>query len=289
MNDRHFYLTLPSNSSKAVYGKQHPSNFKTKLSHAISLDPAEWEVGLAEISYPKSWNNLPHCSFRLSHPDHSVPPGLMGVPSMYTVKGFGDTRFLTSRHIVRDLQQSIRAALPSGDGDNVVRVKYDEVANRAKFALKKDYGLWLEKPLASILGLSSKMATKTTREGAARRGPWGLLVPDIRNYEPHADETVTVAPYTINVDRLIPSIYVYCDLVEQCFVGDSFVKLLRVLTVPSEGGDHVTQKFTNVHYSNLQTGNFESIEIKLTDSLGEPIDFKHGDVIVKLHFQRKTQ
>ena len=51
----------------------------------------------------------------------------------------------------------------------------------------------------------------------------------------------------------------------------------------------ITNKFTNIHYVNLQTGNFEAIGITMADSLGEPIDFKHGDVIVKLHFRRKKR
>ena len=120
-------------------------------------------------------------------------------------------------------------------------------------------------------------------------GKKGYLLPDITgDYDPEADENLTVTPYTIDVNRLTPTIYVYCSLIQQQHVGDAYVQLLRTITVPGGGSELVTLKYTNVHYANLQTGNFEAIEIGLSDSLGAPIDFKHGDVIVKLHFKRKA-
>ena len=53
------YLTLPSNSSKKYYGKQETTHYFTKLHGIVTLDPSEWMVGLAEITYPKSYDSLP--------------------------------------------------------------------------------------------------------------------------------------------------------------------------------------------------------------------------------------
>ena len=53
----HFYLTLPSDSSKRYYPENTTACFKTKLSDRIDLD-GEYEVGLAQLIYPRSWYNF---------------------------------------------------------------------------------------------------------------------------------------------------------------------------------------------------------------------------------------
>ena len=53
----HFYLTLPSNSSEKFYPNNTLAQFSTKLQEDVSLDGV-WEVGLAEISFPKKWFNI---------------------------------------------------------------------------------------------------------------------------------------------------------------------------------------------------------------------------------------
>src|SRR5882757_3409630 len=51
-----FYLTLPSNVVNEQFDNT-VSNYKTKLASRMILDET-WEVGLAAISYTKSWYNL---------------------------------------------------------------------------------------------------------------------------------------------------------------------------------------------------------------------------------------
>src|SRR5688572_15740086 len=54
----HFYLTLPSNSSHQFFQDNTMTDFTTKLSSTIELTN-EWEVGLAEIMFPRSWYTIP--------------------------------------------------------------------------------------------------------------------------------------------------------------------------------------------------------------------------------------
>ena len=51
------YVTLPSNSSMQYFPDNKTSNSVTKLSRTLQLD-GEWEVGLAEIDYRHTWNNI---------------------------------------------------------------------------------------------------------------------------------------------------------------------------------------------------------------------------------------
>ena len=64
-----FYLTLPSNSSKGFFGKQEASHYFTKLHGSVHLDPSEWMVGLAEITYPNTYDNIPLCEFTVEYHD----------------------------------------------------------------------------------------------------------------------------------------------------------------------------------------------------------------------------
>ena len=52
-----FYLTLPSNSTMEIYPSNTVTNFITQLSDSLFLE-GDWEVGLAEIQYPYTWNNI---------------------------------------------------------------------------------------------------------------------------------------------------------------------------------------------------------------------------------------
>ena len=284
MKGNHFYLTLPSNTSSDHYGPQNPNNYRTKLDHGISLDPEHWEVGLTELCYSKSWHNVPPCPFYLEHPAAQNERGV----EMYTHGEFGGATYLSSKHLVRDFHLTLRDALPDAMQQSV-RVRHDELSNKAKFYLKKDYYVWMLTPLAKVLGLASTMAGRLTGPG----GEVGYIVPGAMGLDAEATSNMRESAYTVDVDRLLPTIYVYSDLVEQQHVGDNYVQLLRSVDVPPwqdlGGGDVVTQEFKHVHYVNLQTGNFESVQIKLNDPRGKPVDFKHGNVTAKLHFRKKER
>ena len=52
-----FYVTLPSNASTNFFPANKPHEYKIRLAHPIQLR-GNWEVGLAEILYPKVFNTL---------------------------------------------------------------------------------------------------------------------------------------------------------------------------------------------------------------------------------------
>ena len=52
-----FFVTLPSNSSMTYFSQNTMSSFKVKLVEQLRL-PGTWEVGLSEITFPKTWTNV---------------------------------------------------------------------------------------------------------------------------------------------------------------------------------------------------------------------------------------
>ena len=52
-----FYVTLPSNSSVDIYPDNALSHYSVNLPTALSFE-GDWEVSLAEITYPRRWLNI---------------------------------------------------------------------------------------------------------------------------------------------------------------------------------------------------------------------------------------
>jgi len=61
-----FYVTLPSNSSMDCYPYNSVARFMTKLNAVIELE-GDWEVNLAEISFPSDIENVSdgHCYYTI--------------------------------------------------------------------------------------------------------------------------------------------------------------------------------------------------------------------------------
>jgi hypothetical protein len=85
------------------------------------------------------------------------------------------------------------------------------------------------------------------------------------------------------IGREVTSLYVYCDVIEPAVVGDSKVQLLR--TVPMVDGHHV---FSNPIYLPLLKKLFECLEINIMTDAGDVVPFAPGKSIVILHFRRSS-
>lgn len=86
----------------------------------------------------------------------------------------------------------------------------------------------------------------------------------------------------------INSLYVYSDISEFQYIGDTFSPLLRVVAVPNaQYNEYIDVIYDNPHYVSVLRNNFETIEIDIRSDTGEPILFNPGKVFVKLHFRPK--
>ena len=90
------------------------------------------------------------------------------------------------------------------------------------------------------------------------------------------------------LQKTLPLAYIYCDIIEPSFVGDTKVQLLRTVNVDPSSNATVTHIFTKPVYIPLQKKHFNSIEINIMTSTGEPIPFAPGHSVVTLHFRRTT-
>ena len=57
MSDQGFYLQCPSNASMDIFKTNTLSSYIVNFKQPIVLK-GEYDIGLAEIQYPRSWNNI---------------------------------------------------------------------------------------------------------------------------------------------------------------------------------------------------------------------------------------
>ena len=79
--------------------------------------------------------------------------------------------------------------------------------------------------------------------------------------------------------------FVYCDLADYSIVGDTSAQILR--NVPIKGKKHeiVTERFDVPHYVPVLNSHFESIQLNISNDLGDNVKFAVGKSVVKLHFR----
>ena len=93
------------------------------------------------------------------------------------------------------------------------------------------------------------------------------------------------------IERLIRSnFYIYSDIVDYQNVGDEQTPLLRIVPTGSvtKGVNSNSKIFDSPHYIPVSRNNIDTIENDIRNHFSEPILFTTGEVVVKLHFKRKS-
>jgi len=95
------------------------------------------------------------------------------------------------------------------------------------------------------------------------------------------------APRTIDLSSVIvPTLYVYCDILEHVVVGDIMAPLLRIVNMEVTRSHAVHQIMNPPLFVPVQKKNFDTIEMNITTDTGEPVPFTDGKSVVVLEFKR---
>ena len=257
-----FNLVLPSNSSSTIYPENSAATFTTKLPEDINL-VGQWEVALKEIQYPITWYNVENDNGHITIDFNNVS-NLIVLKSLTPAltERLNITIFIESGYyssgpqLAEEINFRIKASLPNAVSD-AVHLTYSIPAG--KFAINISYGITVKfsRHLSRLMGFKNKMSS-----------------PQL-GYRP------------ADLKRGVYSLYVYCDACEECIVGDTKVKLLRIVPIQGEQGQYICHNFDFPTYTQVQTKNFSEIKIHITDDVGKTIPFRSGKSIVTLHFRRK--
>lgn len=147
-----------------------------------------------------------------------------------------------------------------------ISILYDVALNRFQWELPaKDIDtrmrLTQNGGLSEILGFSQEQTSLISSTS-------GNLSPDLR--------------------RGIYSLYIYCDICSQIYVGNALVPLLRTVSFNSKAyGDTVTVLYDNPIYVPIIKRSIDKIEILIYDDAGRKVPFIEGKTVVTLHFRRR--
>ena len=246
-----FYLTLPSNSSMDYYPQNTVAQYTTKLNSLIGLD-GEWEVGLAEVSFPFEIGNVleGECYFTISQ---------------------------------TDVDESIKVTIPAGHYKDV-----EHLGMQIKMATMRQLKLsTIEKvPIAFfLLKTSNRVQMRLYQNITVQFGIILARLLGFRHGVMYSGDSV-LADSKMRIRSLVRSVYVYCDLVEHVFVGDTKAPLLRIVNRTAKGGENVQETFNPVLYVPLQKKCFDDVEINLMTDTGIPVPFRFGKSFVVLEFRR---
>ena len=266
----HFYVTLPSNSSMDHHPNNTVARFITALSQNIELD-GDWEVGLAEICIPAIWYNITSSmtSFTFNDQSFAIPVGYYPsvkevLENMVHVINGNHVHEKAKFEVVRQITRNVSAYNLNEDQ---IGFLFNPIRDEIGIALPRRSHLYINDDLATVFGMTSYV---------------------LQNNNSLVSHIVAKGRRGTTLQKSLPLAYVYCDIIEPAFVGDSKVQLLRTVNVDSSNQSNITHIFTNPIYIPLQKKHFNSIEINIMTSTGQLVPFAPGHSVVTLHFRRTT-
>ncbi len=263
------YLTLPSNTMD--FPTNTPAEFRVALPNSLELN-GEWELGLVEIQYPYSWNNLQGGTDTSKQDNwfliNMQPSYYNGVIEVHVPAG----SYSDVDNLIIAIQEAVKNWKPpqdtkskkSFDLSQLFKISYDKMYRRVKIKLKPT-------------GIKAAVCGENLQYVLGYGGGWSRLFTKPVNY----------ANYPPDLSAGFNTLYVYCDLVQPQIVGNILAPLIRTVPISGEFGETVDKVFLGPHYIPLRTKSFDTIEFSIKTDRNKPVLFNFGKVIVKVHLRRK--
>lgn len=290
-----FYITLPSNSSMMYYPQNTVTNYITHLPQPIELD-GEWEVAVVELIYPCTFLTISEESkiFIYSYKQLETMSSISGTSSTPDVIVNAET----TAEVKEEEEEIIEEVDDNEDSTITIPIlktfslptkEYNDERELINIINKLDQ---LTKYLMFDYDRNTKKVTISTRPEVFQIELTHTLALQL-GFDPSEnnlkENNKSIRPANLRLG--LPSqIYIYCDVVDVQFIGDTMAPLIQIANVDTSNYTHGANKsvqFNNPHYVPLLKHCFESLEIDLRDHTGKPLAFQFGTSCVKLHFRKR--
>jgi uncharacterized FlaG/YvyC family protein len=283
------------------------SNFNTHLAKKFNFS-SDWEVGLAEISYSKSWFNL-MADERIAVYDKTET-------QWESISVLKSGHYANVEHLLKSINkllENIGTELnfqgnykaPQLIYDNSTRkiaieIGYFTEPNSEETTIDKSATIVVIKKgepsiiilpkfsprLNFILGLIDKQGRELSFTSTSN-----VIAIDIEKFkrEIRIGKAILLGYREVTLDASIRSLFVYCNIIQPISVGDTYAQLLRQVEIPTDKqfGDQVDIKYQKLYYIPLLYNEIDSIEIDIKDDTNTPINFEFGKTSLVLHFRRR--
>lgn len=262
-------MTLPCNASMEIYPDNRIGNYTTSLAREVILD-GEWEVGLAEcvLPVPKLTHDFIEPILYAELSREKIKQGAKIVNEIISAPRVLQTnsKYMQTLSDLREHSNDF----PLTENEEREAFKITAPNKRVIVSVAQNYVLiWDErnKNLSNMLGFH----------------PYGIM----SGVQPGYTEYVAPMPFGGKVNIFF--VFVYCNLVEYNYVGDSMAPCLRTLPISPGEQNTTILRFENPHYVPLAFSRFSEVSIEIANELGEEVHFAKGLSLIKLHFRPKKR
>lgn len=250
-------VVLPSNSSLSNYPNNSLTTYTVKFSNPLDLSVGQYECGLSEIQFYKSWLNVTDCYIEIDHKNKK-----------YTIP-IPDGHYDTPEALITLINTNI-SLYSTTEIANIVKFEYSEITRKAivviALQVERRVGINVQpnKKLSELLGMKEVTV---------------LTIPA------KSDQVIVEGKEIVKLDY-IHNLMVYCDVIQSSTIGDTEAPLLRSVSVDAGHWQNQCTIYQKIQYLPISRTKTGSITIYLRDDTGQPIPFTNGRTVVTLDFRR---
>ena len=267
-----YYVTLPSNGAdlKSDYGllNNTQTDYEIELRNPLNFSYKYYEVGLSEFSCQISWL-MPLGKFTIIHTNNKLDDIELNISISDGILVTGMIEILKSRFDQIFLKNEVNLL------DNHIIFNLENASNSFIIHVPDGWELKIEGFFATFLKYIKSMYFDGNEK--------------IIRYSTDCFTIKGVASCVLTKNKInyINELYIYTNIIENQYVGQDMVKLLKVVTVNGFNGDNCSYIFDFPHYLSLDTNYIDIIRIYIRDSHSNKIRFhdENSKVFVKLHFK----
>lgn len=301
IQDEYVFLTSNVKSDIGMQENNTIGNYYTHLPKKLILDDS-WEVSIAEITYSKSWFNVPFqqkidIAFisknnidpfrRKIHGNYNLPAGnyatievlVDAINSKLDEIKNANGMIEYPPYLSVSTNQTNKVIISFGA--TIEDTQYEE-NNRAFFIpIFPEY-------LCNMLGfttvLNECLDLETYGDFVTADGHHIRAM----NKSAFGHQIAMIGEYQYQM-KPIHTLYVYSDIIQPRIVGNSMSHLLRNIAVPSEVayGEDVYLPYKKRFYHPLSQFEIDKIRVEFKDDSGENILFNFGRTTLALHFRKR--
>ena len=241
------------------------SDYTVKLDPPLNLN-GNYEVGLCEITYPRSWLNVKQDEMYISMALTGEGGKLDGHNFVSLPEGHYDSVDNLIAVLNELIPQKFVHSRPPPFGKIPKEVwrnmfYYKVQVGKVQLTLPPKVRIHMSKPLAHVLGFKNQI---------------------------HEGGQHVFADHVANINQNLGTLYVYISIIEDRRVGDTLAPLLRLVPLNNPRGSASFQSFHNIQFAPLKYTSFDRVTVVIRNGRGEKVAFEGGEVILTLQVQRQT-
>lgn len=257
-------VVLHSNSSLQHHPNNTLSNFTVQLPQTLDLSRGQYECGLSELQFHKSWYNITNSWIKIKTQSK--------ISELILQDGFYDKpeTLIGALNEIADIRDDFH-------GEKIIKFEYNQVQRSCKLLLRayEIEELEFSPNLSRVLGYTD-VELITSLKFLEQR------------YPKNTGEVIWVFIPASDSLRLftIFNLMLYTDIVSSSIVSNVEAPLLRVVPVQGEHWQYQCMSFQRIQYLPLSKTSISSISVYIYTDYGEAIPFRDGKTVVTLDIRR---